>query len=83
MTVIRLPMRATGIAVRRWRGGAFHRVDLDACDDQRIATLCGIRDHADAFSISPTAAISCGHCARRERAQRLPATTTNQHGETA
>ncbi len=89
MTVIYLPPRDTGIAVRRWRGGAFHRVDIDACDDRRIATACGIRDHADAFSISPNAAISCGDCARRERRdQELRHETTNHEtsnyiGETA
>ncbi len=55
------------IAVRLWRGGAFHRVDVEACDDAHIVTACGIRDHADAFSISPDAVISCRDCARRER----------------
>ncbi len=78
------------IAVRRWRGGAFHRVDVDHCDDERIATICGIRDHADAFSISPDATISCRDCVRRERSAhglRLITsntnTTTNPIGETA
>ncbi len=72
------------IAVRLWRGGAFHRVDIDACDDERIATVCGLREHADAFSISPDAAISCGHCARREGCahQLRLITNINQIGET-
>jgi hypothetical protein len=84
MTIIHLPIRTVGIAVRRWRGGAFHRVDIAACDDERIATVCGIRDHADGFSISPNAAISCGDCARRERRdQGVRHTTNNQIGETA
>jgi hypothetical protein len=84
MTVIHLPPRNAGIAVRRWRGGAFHRVDIDACGEQRIATLCGICDHADAFSISPNAAISCGDCVRCERRdQGVRHITTNPIGETA